>query len=285
MSLLSEIQKFKSYLEAEKKMSNHTVINYTTDVTQLTNYCKVNICDIKRDNITDYIAHLSNEGNSATTINRKLSSIKAFFRFLIYKDILEVNPAAIIEGVKQEHKLPEILNYNTINSLLNSIDNKRDRLIIEILYGTGIRREELTTIKVNNIDFALGCIKVLGKGNKERIVPFHPQGLQLTEEFIKSQSSNWLFPSRKCPGNHLSVRRINEIITYWVDKAGLNSFHITPHKFRHSLASHLYDGGADIKAIQDILGHASINTTNIYANTSINRNKKEYMKFHPRATI
>jgi site-specific recombinase XerD len=169
-----------------------------------------------------------------------------------------------------------------INLIIKITDNLRDRTIFELLFGLGVRREELVNISKSSINYSRNYVRVFGKGNKERIVPAHPDALALVKQLSDSNTSEWLFPGRN-QATHLSVRRLNDIVSGWAYKAGLYGKNITPHKFRHSFGTYLFENGADIRVIQDMMGHCSIDTTNKYTKVSLRRNIEEYMRCHPRA--
>lgn len=278
----NEIQSFINYMSNVKRLSQNTIINYQSDLTQFFNFIQKPVDQITKEDISKFLSYLKEEKIQTSTSNRKLSALKSFYKFLVREDIVVNNPTIVIECAKIEHKVIEVLDNGDIDVILSKITNQRDRLIIEILYGTGIRREELARIRLQDINFNKGIIKIFGKGSKERIVPIHPNALNLIKDYINSHDSEWLFPSKKYKDRHISIRRINEIVASYSETTG---FKLNPHKFRHSFATALFENGADIKVIQNLLGHESINTTNIYANISVERNKREYMKYHPRATL
>lgn len=278
----NEIQSFINYLSNVKRLSQNTIINYQSDLTQFFDFIQKPVDQITKEDISKFLSYLKEEKIQTSTSNRKLSALKSFYKFLVREDIVVNNPTIVIECAKIEHKVIEVLDNGDIDVILSKITNQRDRLIIEILYGTGIRREELARIRLQDINFNKGIIKIFGKGSKERIVPIHPNALNLIKDYINSHDSEWLFPSKKYKDRHISIRRINEIVASYSETTG---FKLNPHKFRHSFATALFENGADIKVIQNLLGHESINTTNIYANISVERNRREYMKYHPRATL
>lgn len=277
------IKGFKMYLSGEKNLSDNTVDGYERDLNQFCEYLGRPIEEATADDVSNFIVSLRFKGMKVSTTNRKLSSLKTFYKYLVRKRIIEFSPAESIEGGKKEQRLPKPVDLEDITELFELIDNLRDRVMFEVLFATGVRREELASIKVNSINFRRGFISVVGKGDKERLIPMYPKALELCERLAKSHKSKWLFPSRKNKGNHISKRQVNEIVTKWVKEAGLKDKDITPHKFRHSFCTYLFDNGADIKTIQDMAGHESASTTNLYTKVSISRNKKEYLQFHPMA--
>lgn len=272
---------FCTYLTAERNLSPNTEDNYRRDLLQFKQFISVPLTSVTPKHITDFIVNLREQGLSVSSTNRKLSSLKTFYKFMLIKGYMKENPAANIESGKREHRLPQPVSIEDIDKITNTIDNLRDKTMIELLYGAGLRREELTKIKVSDIDFTRGDIRVIGKGNVERYIPLNPVALELAKKQAESHNSEWLFPSRKT-GGHISKRRVNEIVSYWVEKAGLKDKGITPHKFRHSFGTHLHQNGAELKTIQDMMGHKSANTTQLYTQVSNERNRQEYLKYHPR---
>lgn len=276
---MNAVQQFLNYMEAERNLSPNTITSYRTDLIQLQNFLSKNIISAKPEDLRAFLQSLKAQGLSVTTTNRKLSTIKSFYQYLMKQEMIQTNPAAHIDSGKLQRTLPKPIPQHCVMELLEKVDNLRDRVILEVLYGTGIRRFELAKLKVSDINFYEGYIRIQGKGGKERIVPIHPAAIDLIRQLVATQDSIWLFPGY-CD-KHISTRQINNIVQKWATRAGLEG--ITPHRFRHSFVSHLYDNGADIKTISDMAGHASLNTTNLYAKISVTRNQKEYMKYHPRA--
>jgi integrase/recombinase XerC len=275
------IKRFREYLEAERNLSHNTVSAYLSDIDQFMKHCEKPLTKITPADISTFLVFLRNETMCAATRGRKLSTLKTFFRFMVRKDILPHNPADSIEGPKIPKRLPKPIDEADVDKILHFVDNMRDRALMEILYGGGLRREEVATLKATDFNFNYGFVRVMGKGGKERFVPLHSSVLELVKAHLVAQKSVWVFPGRK--ENHLSLRQVNEVITKWRDKAGMGW--VTPHKYRHSFATHLYNNGADIKVIQDLLGHENANTTQVYTQVSNERNRKEYLAHHPRSKI
>jgi integrase/recombinase XerD len=272
------VQGFENYLRTERGLSENTVYNYMLDIKQFVEFMDKPLNRVSSQDITRYILHLNECGIGTSSRNRKLSTLKTFYRFMVRKAYMKSNPAADIEGAKTEKKLPKPIDLEDINRMIEQVDNLRDRTLLEVLYATGMRREEVVTIKVADINFNHSFLRVMGKGGKERYVPIHDEALDLIRKLMSSQDSEWLFVGED---GHLSKRQVNEIIAKWRDKAGLGW--VTPHKFRHSFATHMFQRGMDIKVLQDLLGHASPNTTQVYTRVSNERNKAEYMQYHPKA--
>lgn len=278
------LDKFKVYLGTERNLSQNTVGSYERDLKQfiefIENSLNKSVTEVNANDVSSFIVHRRSLGDTISTTNRKLSAIKTFYNFLVKKGFMEHNPASSVEGGKKPQRLPQPIDEEDIERLFNTVDNLRDRVMMEVLYATGCRREELAKMRVSDINFRRGYVRIIGKGNKERIVPIYPEALELISEYIATHDSEWLFPSPKNPDSHISCRQINNIIKRWARKAGVNN--VTPHKFRHSFCSHLYANGADIKTIQDLAGHSSPETTNLYTKINHERNYIEYLKAHPR---
>lgn len=274
---------FENYLLFTLNYSHNTADSYVRDVKQLFNEMKREPSELGEKDIEKFIGKLGRRGLTVSTRNRKLSSIKRYYKYLHAHGYTEHNPAIALESGKKEQRLPKPVDSADIEVLLSKIDNLRDRVMVELFYATGMRREELTTVKYSDINFLTGEIVVIGKGNKERIIPVYPKALSMVAELFNEHNSDWLFPSRRVKGEHISNRQVNEIIKKWVDEAGLGGKKITPHSFRHSFCSHLFANGADIKVIRDMAGHASTSTTDLYTKIDTIRNRNEYIKFHPGA--
>lgn len=274
------IKKFVSYMRDERAMSDNTVSGYLTDITQFSESINKNIKEVNMKDIEKFIYSLRKNGISVTTTNRKLASLKLFFKFLNRDGYINSNPTLLIESGKTEKKLPRPISEESINKISSSAKSIRDKAIIETLYGAGLRRSELICLKKSDIDWSKGLLHVTGKGKKDRIIPLNGYALSLLKRYSDSHNSGWVFPSRKNSNNHISTRRLNEIISYYSELAGVEG--VTPHVFRHSFGSHLFDKGMDSRVLQDLMGHESINTTSTYAKVSTSRNIIEYNKYFNR---
>lgn len=274
------IENFLNHIKVEKNFSSNTINSYRTDLTQYHNFIGKPVTDSKPSDILAFISHIKETGCSTSTANRKLSALKSFFHFLVREGIIGPNPAASIESGRTEQRLPKPLPKTQIEQLLASIDHPRDRLILELLYDSGIRRFELAQLKVADVNLEEGFICIRGKGRKERIVPLPEGMIHLLRNWVETLNSPWLFPSSK--GKCITPRQVNNIVNKWAKLAGVD---VTPHQLRHSFCSHLFDNGAELKVIQDLAGHHSASTTQLYTKVSLNRNRAEYLKYHPRANI
>lgn len=273
------LEKFLNHLEIEKNYSKNTIEAYRTDLEQFLNFIYKDIKEVTRYDILNFLKYLKIQGYSPTTSNRKLASIKSFYRFLMLEGEVNVNPAELVESAKVERTLPRIVSLDEYQKIMSLIDNLEDRALIELLFTTGIRREEAVHLKRSDFDFNLGILKVNGKGKKERVIPIITNIMPNVVLWLNQHDEEWVFPSKVKKGKPNTVRWVNKVVRKWADKAGYND--ITPHSFRHSFGTYLYENGADVKAIQEMLGHESIDTTNIYAQSSIKRNKQELLKAHP----
>lgn len=299
MDILTLLDKYKRHLLEERKYSEHTVGSYWNDLLDYYNFLKsrnINFLDISSITAREYAYHLVKKPLKPSSVNRKISSVRNFYRFLILEEHLEANPFDQIESIKTEQKLPRYIYSNDIEALFKSIDTNdylgnRNYAILELLYGTGIRVSELCNIKLQDIDFYNDSILIAGKGGKERYVPMH--------EFVKDSLLNYINTSRKYllsqgdqddidtlfinhRGGPLTTRGVRVILNNITDQAALN-LQISPHMLRHSFATHLLDNGADLRSVQELLGHENLSTTQIYTHVSKEKLQESYMKYHPRA--
>lgn len=267
------IDEFKKHL-IQRNSSDNTVVNYISDINKFATYIGKDLVTATQGDIDNYLYSIIDKSPSSR--NRKLASIKAFYKYLVRRGILKESPAQLIECSKLPKKLPRVPETTDLLSVINRIDNSRDKLIFEILYCTGLRRFELIELQLNSINFNKGLIAVMGKGGKERVVPLSDSTLDSIKSYINEYNiTKYLFPNKRT-GKPLTVRSLNDIVRFWADKSGLKD--IRPHRIRSHFCTLLYSKGADIKAIQDIAGHESINTTNIYTKSDLNRTVKEYNK-------
>lgn len=297
MSWEKSIKEFKTYLKIERSLSGNTVDSYLRDVKKLARFAKEKKLDelnISKNDIKDFIAEINIEGISARTQSRIISGIKAFYKYLILEDYIKVNPTELIESPKIGIKLPDTLSISEIDTLISAIDlshpqGERNRAILEVLYSCGLRVSELTNLKLSNIRFKEGYVKVVGKGNKERFTPIGNSAIKYLNIYlneirnhqnIKKGSEDIVFLNRR--GVKLTRVMIFTIIKELAEKIGLKK-KISPHTFRHSFATHLIEGGADLRAIQEMLGHESITTTEIYTHLDREFLRDAIMTFHPRA--
>ncbi len=288
---MNDLKKFIDYLTYERHFAEHTIINYKKDLTEFYRFLdKKNIKDIDVTFLRLYLKKLYDNKYSASSISRKISALRSYFRFLVAENKMDNNPMILISNPKKERKLPTFLNVNDLEKLLaapdlNTADGQKEALILELLYSTGIRVSELINIKVKDIDFAERKILVLGKGNKERYVYYGSKASQLLDIFIHNgrkflPASDYLIPNKH--GQKLNDRMVRLMIDKLARKVNLN-VHVTPHVLRHTYATHMLNEGADLKSVGDLLGHENLSTTQIYTHVSNERLRKVYLDSHPRA--
>lgn len=291
------IQRFERYLRIEKNDSIHTVQNYVQDVIVFLEYMKQNgitkVSHIDYDAIRSYLSYLYTRKLSKSTVSRNLSALRTFFKWLLREGHIDSNPMVLITSPKKDKKLPTYLNYEDIEKILEIPDvstplGQRDSTILEMLYSTGIRVGELISIKLSDIHFDQYMITVLGKGSKERNVLFGDilaSKLKLyidsgRKKLLKEKCSDILFLNHH--GNSLTERGIEDILNRIIKKGDLD-FSIHPHMLRHTFATHMLDNGADLKVVQELLGHENLSTTQIYTHVSNDRLRRVYLSAHPRA--
>jgi len=285
------IEKFIRYLEIERNASKHTFINYSVDLKSLSEFLKEEpIEKVDYISLRRYLAHIKERNLSKVSIARKIASIRSFFKFLFREGIIKNNPASSLSTPKRDKHLPKFLDEKEIVILLESPDREsesglRDKAILETLYSTGIRVSELVGLNMEHIDQIGGVIKVYGKGKKERIVPIGERALQAIRDYLKkrrpvARDAKALFFNRS--GGRLTDRSIRRMINKYITKASIQQ-KISPHTLRHSFATHMLDHGADLRSVQELLGHANLSTTQIYTHITTERLKSAYTKAHPRA--
>lgn len=288
MNELKEIKDYKKYLTYEKNYSFHTVKNYIKDIEQFINFNNKKI-NIEESNIKSFLEFLGKKKYSRNTITRKIIAARNFYKYLIKTKKTEKNPFAYILTPKSEKRLPGVLTEKETENLLSAAAGKdfislRDRTILELIYSTGIRVSELVNLDISDIDFINEEIKVMGKGGKERIVPVGTVAMNILHCYIKElkkkDTSGILFINKN--KKRLTQRFVELMIKKYAKLAGIEK-KITPHTLRHSFATHLLDRGADLRSVQELLGHVNLSTTQIYTHLSIQKLKKEYDKAHPRA--
>lgn len=292
------LDKYKKYLKTSVSASENTLEAYEHDIKRFLDFLSAegvtNLKDVDNILVRTYITklrlgELSEVELGNTTISRNLSSLRSFYYFLIEFLNFDNNPFLHIKQIKQEKNLPDFLYYNEVEQLLDSIEVKdwislRNRLMMEMMYGCGLRVSEITDLTISNINLNERFIRVLGKGSKERIVPFH-NGIQtLLKDYLKQRSekqinNKFLFLNNR--NKQLTSRGVQYILDKLVLESGLNK-NVHPHMLRHSFATHLLDNGADIKVVQELLGHANLSTTQIYTHVSIDTLKDVYNNAHPR---
>ena len=292
--LISSIQDYLSYVQSERNYSIHTFTAYKKDLFSLADFLKseqkgkISPDSIGRKDVQNYLIHLSQKGFDPASIQRKLSTLRSFFKYLQRRLKVKTNPASSLEAPKRKKRLPRALSWPQVKSLLEpSLYQKekeglRDRAILELLYNTGLRLAEISSLKREDIDFGAGEIKVLGKGNKERIVPLGENAGKILTGYLDSRNSKNDFIFSNKYGEKLGRRGIARVVKKYGAKV-IEEKKFSPHALRHSFATHLLDEGANLLAVKEMLGHEKLSTTQIYAHVSLNRVKKVYQKAHPRS--
>lgn len=298
MSWEAAIKSFKSYLRVERSLSANSIEAYIRDVDKLHQYVQLQHIELapeqlKSTHLQDFLLFLQQFGLERSSQARLISGIRTFYKYLLVIDRINDDPTEILDTPRLSRKLPEVLTYEEIRVLFQVIDlsepqGTRNRAMLEVLYACGLRVSELTDLRMSNVFSDIGCLKVIGKGDKERIVPIGGEAMKHLSYYIETErihlkieksSENIVFLNRR--GQKLSRVMVFLIIKDLVVKAGIDKI-VSPHTFRHSFATHLLEGGADLRAIQDMLGHESITTTEIYTHLDIEYLKETVMTFHPR---
>lgn len=298
MTWQDKITDFVYYLRFERNLSENTILAYENDIQKLKTFAEnnlggVSVVDISYENLQQYLYDFSKTENSERSQARLISSIKAFFKYLLEDEIREDNPAKLLESPKLGLYLPDTLEQEEINRLVSVVDRSsplgiRNHCIIEVLYGCGLRVSELVNLRISNINFNENFIKVEGKGDKIRLVPVADYTLNLISDYIQNTRSqgkiapkfeDFLFLNNR--GKSLTRVMIFTFIKEYAQKADIRKS-ISPHTFRHSYATHLLRNGADLRFIQDMLGHSSITTTEIYTHLETEELRETILKYHPR---
>ena len=293
------IKEFSNYLKLERSLSDNSIEAYVHDVALLQQYIELSALQVSPLSITSkhlqgFLQHINELGMSAYSQARILSGLNSFYKYLLVEELIQKDPTALIEGPKIGRKLPDTLSYPEIEKLLEAIDlstpeGARNRAMLEVLYSSGLRVSELVELKIPNIYFDVGFLRVIGKGNKERLVPVGRDAMKFLKIYleeirvhvpIQKGFDSYAFLNRR--GKKLTRVMIFTIIKNLVAKIGLKKT-ISPHTFRHSFATHLIEGGADLRAVQEMLGHESITTTEIYTHLDRDYLRQVIQEFHPRS--
>lgn len=291
------LESFLEYLSVERGLAENTILSYNRDLKSYIYFLKKkNINDINftsRTTIVSYLLLMQKKGKASSSISRACAAIKSFYQFLFREQLIDEDPTANLDAPKLEHRLPKVLTVEEVEKLLCQPDittplGMRDRAMLELLYATGMRVSELISISVENINLEMGFLRCIGKGSKERIVPIGDIAVDYIKDYIadarkkilNGKESNMLFLN--CDGNGLTRQGFWKIIKKYSKEAEFDK-KITPHTLRHSFATHLLENGADLRAVQEMLGHADISTTQIYTHITRSKIKEVYDKTHPRA--
>ncbi len=292
----AQVRTFLNYLRVEKGLSDNTIQAYRRDMAKFASFAaerKAGVTELRREHVVDFLGTLYRRNLDSRSVARHLVTIRHFFRFLLLEGAIESDPAANIESPKFRQSLPEFLSVDEVDRLLRQPDKNdvvgiRDRAMIELMYSTGLRVSELCGLRVSDLQMEPGCLRCIGKGNKERLVPVGKRALEAVQTYLRDArqalargvASPYLFLNQK--GHKLNRIAFWKILGEYGRKAGLRKS-LTPHMLRHSFATHLLDRGADLRSVQMMLGHSDISTTQIYTHVVEERLKQVYKAHHPRA--
>lgn len=291
------IHEFINYLSVERGLAMNTLESYGRDLRQYSEFLETDdegdLDTVSRTTIVNYLMYLQSQGKATATIARRLAALKAFYQFLVREKRIPSDPTANLESPKLEKRLPKVLSVQEVERLLGQPDanqaaGTRDRAMLELLYATGIRVSELVSLNEEDVNLEMGYIRCAGKGSKERIVPLGSLAIQSCREYlggarqrlVRDREERALFVNHH--GHRLTRQGFWKIVKKYAEDAKIDK-EITPHTLRHSFATHLLENGADLRSVQEMLGHADISTTQIYTHVTKGRLKEVYAKAHPRA--
>lgn len=293
------IKHFSNYLKLERSLSGNSIEAYVRDIEKLRQFMEMTHQEVSAVKVTGkhlhgFLTYVNELGLSAHSQARILSGVKAFYKYLLFEEMIDKDPTQLIEGPKLGRKLPDTLSYPEIENILEAIDmsspeGSRNRAMLEVLYSSGLRVSELIELRINNVYFDVGFLRVIGKGNKERLVPIGKDALKFLKIYkdqirvhipVQKGFESYMFLNRR--GKKLSRVMIFTIIKQLAARIGLRKV-VSPHTFRHSFATHLIEGGADLRAVQEMLGHESITTTEIYTHLDRDYLRQVIQEFHPRS--
>ncbi len=285
------IEKFMRYMEIEKNYSQHTLTNYKIDLKDFSKFCgAIELEKIDYLLLRKYLAVLKEKSLGNRSVGRHLSALRSFFRFLSREGYIKTNPILMLSSPKLDKHLPSFMTEEEVVKLIESAFAKdaddvfglRDRAILETFYSSGLRISELVLLSLDDIDFIAGIVKALGKGKKERIVPIGDAALNAIRKYLgkRKKQNNALFLNKN--GKRISTRGVRDIVEKYLRSAGIQRG-VSPHTFRHSFATHLLNRGADLRTVQELLGHANLSSTQIYTHLTTDRLKSVYDKAHPHA--
>ena len=293
--LAQDIEDFVLYLRNEKRMSPHTVSNYQRDLKQLLQFIEQHDLtswrSIKSAQIRKFIVQLHHNGLAGRSIQRVLSAIRSLYRFLIREDLADNNPAIAVQAPKSEKRLPKTLDVDQMTALLDntkpdSVIAYRDRAMMELFYSSGLRLAELAGLNLRDVDFADHLVHVTGKGNKDRVIPVGSKALDALKQWLDKRDELGFFEQTAFfitqQGRRLAVRSIQQRLAHWGKKQGISD-KVHPHRLRHAFASHMLEASGDLRAVQELLGHSDISTTQIYTHVDFQHLAKVYDVAHPHA--
>ena len=288
------VDEYLNHLVIERGLSHNSVTAYSHDLCRFFSWAREKPPDqVAAEDLREHLVWLRREGISARSMTRAMSAIRGYFRFLLEEEIINHDPTALLDRPKLQKSLPGVLSRQEIERLLSApdlenVEGLRDRAMLELLYAAGLRVSELVGLSLNDIDLEAGVVRAFGKGSKERLVPIGEEAVRWARQYLltvrpawaKGRTTNALFLSRR--GKGLTRQAVWHRIKHYCLAAGIKG-KISPHTFRHSFATHLLEGGADLRAVQAMLGHADISTTQIYTHVDRKRLREEYDRYHPRS--
>lgn len=299
MQWLSSIKGFQSFLRLERSLSKNSIVAYTEDVERFVQFLADKKYDLSPENIehvhmTEFLQWLNELDRTATTQSRVISGLRAFYKYLLLENLVSKNPTELLETPKMGRKLPDVLNVDDIDQILNAVDmasgkGQRDRTMLETMYSCGLRVSELVNLKISDLFFDTGFIRVIGKGDKQRLIPIGSEAMKFIAIYkdqirvhisVQKGFEDFLFLNNR--GKKLTTTMVFLILQSLTVKIGMKK-HVSPHTFRHSFATHLVENGADLRSVQEMLGHESITTTEIYTHMDRKYLRDTIEKYHPRS--
>ena len=294
----TRVEEFLHYVAVEKGYSEHTVAAYRNDLTQFLEYLTDESVgswqDVGRDHIQEYVLFLNRRGYASSTVARKVAAVKSFFHFLVIDGVLEDDPTVAVDSPPVDKHLPRPLSSGDIARLLlapagsNTPKALRDRALLEVMYATGMRASEVISLELGAADVEAGTVRCIGKGNKERVMPLHERAREVLKDYLENGRSRMLRDQGEAAlfvnhrGRPLTRQGLWLLVKEYAAEAGIAG-KVTPHTLRHSFATHLLDGGAGLREVQQLLGHTNIASTQVYTKVSTRRKREAYNKAHPRA--
>ena len=274
------LSEYLEYLEIEKGLSENTIEAYRRDLSDFLDFCDMDVTEVQRNNLNSYIRNLREKEYSATSVMRKIASLRGFFKWLCASEICKTNPTLTLEQPKVPKRLPKVMTVQEIETILNENLNKRERVIVELLYGCGLRVSELVNLKVNDFDIKAKYLQTTGKGSKDRIVPLGSKAISAIKDYMQERDftlKKFRIDTKNLLVNEHGRNLSRQDVYNFIKEQGKKIHkHISPHTLRHSFATHLLENGADLRIVQELLGHSDVATTQLYTHISKKRLKEVY---------
>ena len=274
------LSEYLEYLEIEKGLSENTIEAYRRDLSDFLDFCDMDVTEVQRNNLNSYIRNLREKEYSATSVMRKIASLRGFFKWLCASEICKTNPTLTLEQPKVPKRLPKVMTVQEIETILNENLNKRERVIVELLYGCGLRVSELVNLKVNDFDIKAKYLQTTGKGSKDRIVPLGSKAISAIKDYMQERDftlKKFRIDTKNLLVNEHGRNLSRQDVYNFIKEQGKKIHkHISPHTLRHSFATHLLENGADLIIVQELLGHSDVATTQLYTHISKKRLKEVY---------